>query len=211
MPSCPLCEAGNCTLFHEDSKRTYLQCDNCGLVHVPREYHLSPAQEKTEYDQHENSLDDPGYRRFLTRLADPLTKRLSPESKGMDFGCGPGPALAAMLREHGHQVALYDPFYFPDKDALQGPYDFITATEVLEHLARPGQELQQLWQALAVGGTLGIMTKLVLDKQRFATWHYIRDPTHICFYSRDTFHWLANRLDATLMFSGKDAILLQKH
>ena len=211
MARCPLCESSEVAAYHQDKRRSYLQCGQCRLVHVPRQYHLSPAGEKAEYDKHQNTLDDPGYRRFLARLAEPLTERLSANSKGLDFGCGPGPALAAMLQERGHPISLYDSYYYADKAALQGPYDFITATEVLEHLANPGQELKLLWQALAGGGILAIMTKLVFDRQRFAAWHYIRDPTHICFYSRDTFNWLAKRLDATVTFIGNDLILLGKH
>ena len=39
-----------------------------------------------------------------------------------------------MLEESGHRVALYDVFYVPDTLALAASYDFITATEVVEHL-----------------------------------------------------------------------------
>ncbi len=80
------------------------------------------------YLHHENHLDDPGYRRFLSKLADPLLARLPAGSKGLDYGCGPGPALAAMLREAGHQVALYDPFFHPDLTPLERSYDFETCT-----------------------------------------------------------------------------------
>ena len=67
---------------------------------VPRSYHLSAADEKAQYDLHENDPNDPGYRAFLDRLAGPLDKRLAPHSHGLDFGCGPGPTLSVMLEEH---------------------------------------------------------------------------------------------------------------
>jgi hypothetical protein len=63
---------------------------------------------------------------------------------------------------------------------------------------------------LEPAGTLGLMTKLVIDQQRFAHWHYIRDPTHITFYSRATFQWLASSMDAELEIIGDDVILLGK-
>ena len=56
---------------------------------------------------------------------------------------------------------------------------------------------------------LGIMTKRVIDQQRFATWHYKNDPTHVCFYSVETFQWLANLWQAQLEFIGADVILLK--
>ena len=34
--------------------------------------------------------------------------------EGCWAGCGPGPALAEMLREAGHTVATYDPLFAPD-------------------------------------------------------------------------------------------------
>ena len=54
------------------------------------------------------------------------------------------------------------------------------------------------------------MTKQVIDAQAFARWHYIRDPTHVCFFSRETFTWWAARKQAELEFCGADVILLRK-
>ena len=59
--------------------------------------------------------------------------RLLPKSQGLDYGCGPGPALAHMLREAGHDVALFDPFFAPDPAPFNRTYDFVTCTEVAEH------------------------------------------------------------------------------
>ena len=59
-------------------------------------------------------------------------------------------------------------------------------------------------------GWLGIMTKLVLDKTAFCKWHYILDMTHICFYSRSTFEYLAKLFNAELEFVENDVILFKK-
>ena len=104
----------------------------------------------------------------------------------------------------------YDIFYQPERSVLSGQYDFITATEVLEHLSDPRAELQQLWQLLRPGGLLGLMTKLVINQQRFASWHYINDPTHITFFSRNSLGWLAEALGAQLEILGQDVAILQK-
>jgi SAM-dependent methyltransferase len=116
-----------------------------------------------------------------------------------------------MFAEAGHTMTIYDPIYAPDTAALHRVYDFITATEVLEHLHRPDAELARLWHCLKPGGWLGIMTKLALDQERFARWHYRLDPTHVRFYSRPTFEWLAAHWNATVEFVANDALIFQKH
>ena len=207
---CSLCGGGEPAHYHRDRRRLYLRCRECGLVYVPPAYFLDPAAERAEYDLHQNDVYDSGYRRFLSRLAEPLLQRVRPPAAGLDFGCGPGPALAHMLREAGLQVALYDPFYAPDPGPLGDRHDFICATEVVEHLHRPGEELSRLWSLLRPGGWLGVMTKLVTDAQAFAGWHYKNDPTHVCFFSAGTWRWWAARNGAGLQFAGSDVILLQK-
>jgi SAM-dependent methyltransferase len=207
---CPLCELSPANPFYEDRHRAYLRCPRCQLVFVPPRYFLDSAAERAEYELHENDPEDAGYRRFLGRLAGPLAQRLAPGARGLDFGCGPGPALAVMLSEAGFEVATYDPFFRPDRSALEHRYDFITATEVVEHLHRPGTVLQSLWSMLAPGGWLGVMTKLVRDRAAFGRWHYKNDPTHVAFFSRQTWLWWAQRHGADLEFVGCDVILLKR-
>jgi hypothetical protein len=210
FPCCPLCGGEQIQDFHQDQRRHYLRCETCALVFVPSRFHLDSVREKAEYDLHRNEVSDLGYRQFLTRLAHPLLSRMPDGCRGLEFGCGPGPALAAMLEEAGHTVSLYDPFYFPDRSVLQDDYDFVTATEVVEHLHRPGEELEMLWSQLRIGGWLGIMTKLVIDAQAFSRWHYKNDLTHVCFFSRATWKWWAESNTAELDIIGDDVILLRR-
>jgi hypothetical protein len=209
MFNCPLCDTNTDDLVFRDDREYYL-CPRCQLIFVPPEHHLSPTEEKSRYDLHRNDPDDPDYRRFLRRLLQPLAERLTAGSHGLDFGCGPGPTLSIMLEEAGHQMAIYDPFYADNRDLLREQYDFITATEVVEHLYRPITELDLLWSLLRSGGYLGIMTKLSTGRDTFASWHYKRDPTHVCFFSRTTIGWLADRWQAQLEFHGNDVILIRK-
>lgn len=207
---CPLCQAAEIAPYHEDKRRPYLQCARCQLVFVPPSHLPSRETEQAEYELHRNEVNDPGYRRFLSRLFEPLVARLSPGASGLDFGCGPGPALAMMLRESGFEMALYDSFYACDSGSLDRRYDFICATEVVEHLHNPGRELEHLWRLLPPGGWLGVMTKLVRDVDAFSTWHYKNDPTHVCFFSRATWQWWAAQRECELEFVGADVILLRK-
>lgn len=187
-----------------------MSCLNCSLVFVPKGYWLDAKDEKTIYDLHENDPQDPRYRRFLSRLVSPLVERLNPNQKGLDFGCGPGPTLSVLLEEQGQQVDLYDPFYYDEPSVFHKKYDFICATEVVEHLRDPKREFASLFKMLKRGGWLGIMTKRVMDKHAFGQWHYIRDMTHICFYRQHTFEYLARRFDARLTVLANDVILLHK-
>ncbi len=208
---CPLCRRGGVFLFFEDKHRTYLCCPTCTLIFVPEKYWLSREDEKITYDLHENNAKDKGYRQFLSRLSTPLLARLPAKQKGLDFGCGPGPTLSTIFIEQGHQMDLYDPYYCNDPAVFERKYDFICATEVMEHLSAPHRQLAAVFKMLKPGGWLGVMTKLVTDKQAFSSWHYIRDLTHICFYSQSTFRYLAQQFNAKLYFVVDDVVLLKKN
>jgi len=193
-PPCPVCEAPCSRSLMTVQARHYWRCAVCVATFLDPAQRLSSRAERDYYLTHRNDPADAGYRRFLARLADPLLQRLPADSTGLDFGCGPGPALAAMLREAGHTMAVYDPYFFPDEQVLAAQYDFITCTEVIEHLHRPAQVFRQLGTLLRPGGWLALMTRIQTDDARFAQWHYRRDPTHIVFYREATLRHVAARL-----------------
>jgi len=208
---CPLCHGKAIGHYLSDKRRDYLRCAGCDLVFVPPKQHLSPVEEKAHYDLHENDPVDAGYRRFLSRLADPMLACLPTGAAGLDFGAGPGPTLSRMFAEAGHPTAIYDCYYANDPSVLEKTYDFVTASEVVEHLAEPGDVLQQLWSLLRPGGWLGLMTKRVTDREAFARWHYKNDPTHISFFSRATFEFLGERWGASPHFPHPDVVLFRKY
>ena len=206
--ACPLC-GEKVTLYFKDHWRRYFQCSQCTLVHVEPIQWPDAQAERAHYDLHDNRVDDPGYRAFLARLATPLLQRLTPGSEGLDFGCGPGPTLATMLREADHRVALHDVFFHPNPSAFERQYDFITATEVLEHLHRPRETLERMWRCLKPGGWLGIMTRRLPKQAHFDRWHYRRDPTHVMFFAAATFRWLAERWGAEIELIGEDVVIFR--
>jgi len=207
---CPLCSSNALFLFNRDQQRDYYRCEECYLVFVPIDQHLSAIEEKAIYDLHENHLDDPDYRQFLSRLTTPLLPRLLPTSVGLDYGCGPGPMLAQMLSEQGLRIDLFDPFYVNNPQVLNRRYDFVTCTEVVEHFRQPGKEFKKLFALLKSKGVLALMTKLVINADAFSRWHYKNDMTHICFYSNQTLHWLARTHQCDLNILGKDVIIFQR-
>lgn len=212
---CPFCSSERFELFFRDAlhlKRDYLLCADCGLVFVPAKQHLSIENEKIRYDFHRNDIADAGYRGYLNRLAGPMIKRLSPGSEGLDFGSGPGrvPVLAGIFAEAGHAMDTYDPIYAPDTGALSRRYDFVAATEVVEHLRMPAKTLGVMWDLVKPGGWLGILTQFLPEKTRFGGWRYKDDPTHICFFSAPIFERLAASWNAALNIVEPGVILLQK-
>ena len=196
--------------FHQDKFRNYLRCPNCQLVFVPSQFHLSAAMEKAEYDKHQNNPQDIGYRTFLSRTVKPLLAQISKQGLGLDFGCGPDPTISEMLKEQGISVKNYDLYYFNKPQLLTKAYDFVVMTEVIEHIAKPQKLLEQLDFLLKANGLLAIMTKRVSSQNAFANWHYKNDPTHICFYSIETFQWIAQKMVWRLEVIDKDVVFFHK-
>ena len=210
MNKCPLCAQNSLQKYFQNKQRVFLQCSTCRLISVPADYHLSPADEKAQYDKHQNNPKDLGYRKFLSRTFDPLIKQISFDSIGLDFGCGPEPTISHMAKEYGIKVSNYDLYYFNHAELLEKHYHFVTMTEVIEHLADPYPLLTQINNLLKSGGILAIMTKRVMNQQAFSSWHYKNDPTHICFYSLETFQWLALKLEWRLEIIDKDVVFFHK-
>jgi 2-polyprenyl-3-methyl-5-hydroxy-6-metoxy-1,4-benzoquinol methylase len=194
----------------EVQERAYWRCDHCEATFLDPGQRLSPEDELAHYRLHRNERNDPRYRAFLSTLADPLLEKLRPGMSGLDYGCGPGPALAAMLEEAGLTMSLYDPFFRNDPAVLQRRYDAITLSEVAEHFFEPAEEFDSLIHRLKPGGWLGVMTCFQTEDDRFAHWHYRRDPTHVVFYRYRTFEVMAAERGLRLESPRKDVALLQK-
>ena len=109
---CGVCGAPATRPFLSVGERDYRRCDCCMATFLDPAQWLSPETEYERYQEHRNNSADIGYRRFLSKLAGPLLKRLASGQDGLDYGCGPGPVLAQMLCEAGHNVSLFDPFFF---------------------------------------------------------------------------------------------------
>lgn len=211
---CGLCGTPHTKLFYQQTRgtlqgREFWRCQNCQLIQVPAVHRLSLADEKAIYDYHENDPQDPHYRSFLDRAAVPLQSRLHSGAQGLDFGSGPGPTLSLMLTERGFPCAIYDVFYAPDTKVLNTTYDYITCTEVIEHIAAPADVLEQLLQCLKPGGWLVLMTKRWRDLAQFKGWNYRNDPTHISFFHQHTIDWLACHWSLRIDYLSDDVVIFQ--
>lgn len=207
---CRVCETGVARHFEQVDSLDYWRCGACEATLLDASQLPARPDEHTQYRLHRNEVDDEGYRQFLSRLAEPLLECLPPGQQGLDYGCGPGPALAAMLCEAGHDVALYDPLFFPDDETLTRSYDFITCSEVVEHFHEPAEEFRKLNQRLRPGGWLAVMTTFQTDDAAFRNWHYRRDPTHVVFYRLETFEFIARQHGWQCSSPCRNVVLLRK-
>jgi SAM-dependent methyltransferase len=209
-PACPLCGAGAPAGPLRGRARWFWHCAVCRLVFVPPADHPSREAEEARYRLHRNAAGDAGHRDALARILDPLAARLRAGMEGIDYGCGPTPVLVAMLEERGFRAAGYDPIFFPDPAPLARAWDFVACTETVEHFREPGREFERLGRLVRPGGWIGIQTRLIAADQDLAAWWYAEDPTHLCFYARTTFDWIADRHGWTVEFAAPDVVLMRK-
>lgn len=193
--TCPLCTNKN-SLRSVDSKELFTQCLECRLIFKPQSARLTQDLERARYESHENSIENKGYVDFLTPAADAVCARAKKGSQGLDYGCGPQPVLALLLNQKGFAVGYYDPFFFPEGLKLSvKKCDFITCTEAAEHFFNPGAEFARIFSLLKPDGFLVLMTEVFQENINIDEWYYAKDPTHVCFYSKETFVWIARKFN----------------
>lgn len=215
---CELCNNQNLSLLHQYTNkynnqlynRVYYLCSTCKLIFLEEKLRFDLSKEKDRYSQHNNSLSDINYLKFLDRLLIPLKPYLLKTDKGLDYGCGPSVVLAKYLSNQGFLTQHYDPLFFPSPHALTQKYNFITCTEVVEHFYHPFVELCKLNDLLQTNGYLGIMTKLYDKPEDFPSWHYHNDITHVSFYTKETMQWIAKYFNWKIIFLSTQVILFQK-
>jgi len=212
--SCPLCLSRDISLFYRGKKasafRDFFHCDNCDLVFVAPEDYPTAKEEKERYLTHNNDMGNPGYKAFLKPVFDFVKPLLQNGWKGLDYGCGPGPVLVKMFQGAGFKVEKYDPFFFPEESLLAQSYDFVVCTETVEHFHFPRREFESIHDILKPGGVFAVKTAMLDSWEEFPGWYYHTDKTHVVFYSKKTFHWLAGMLNWRLSVGPDDVVLFKK-
>jgi hypothetical protein len=122
-------------------KRWHRRCGRCQLLFVEDEFLPDPAAERDRYAKHRNGPHDAGYVAFLRQAVLPALPHLKPAMRGLDFGCGHTPTLCGLLAAEGLACENYDPFFHPGWP--EGAFDYVFATEVVEHFHRAGAGLGQ--------------------------------------------------------------------
>jgi hypothetical protein len=211
MEVCPLCYSESFQPQVQGPKgRLFHLCENCKLVFERKSNRPDWNEEKDRYLKHNNSIHQKGYVNHLNQAINPALKYLKPGFCGLDYGCGPVPALNKLVEQKGFTCEFYDPIFFPKYPP--GTYEFIFATECFEHFFRPAHELQKLGGLLKSEGILVVMTQLWNDTARFKGWRYATDPTHVVFYHANTFRFIAAHFGFNILEIKKGrVVILQKN
>lgn len=193
MVSCLLCHSETTINYTSINNIIYLKCNICKTVFKHPKHFISPEAEKEHYAKHHNDIEDIHYQQFVSPIFKSVIQNFPNYSKGLDFGSGTGPVIKKLLTEKGYQIALYDPFFHADISVLQQKYNFIVCCEVVEHFHHPHKEFKLLKKLLMPGGKLFCMTELIPINIPFEEWYYIKDPTHVIFYSEESLTWIKKR------------------
>lgn len=195
--NCILCASSNTSSYLEN----FWRCHSCELIFKDNRLWLSAAEEKSRYMLHQNNADDPDYQQFFSILVEYIIENEKPGSKFLDFGSGNSSAVSKMLSENLFKGIMFDPYFFPNEIVFEMKFDFIVATEVIEHLRRPMNELMQIKACLNAGSRIYLMTEIFEGtEQEFKSWYYKNDPTHLAFYNPVSLNHFAKKLKAKLSF-----------
>ncbi|CAA6825896.1 MAG: Putative methyltransferase associated with DUF414 [uncultured Sulfurovum sp.] len=213
MHRCKICDASTRSI--EDSKKelAYYRCLSCGFVSLDDQYIINKVDEKSKYDQHNNSLQNEGYVKmfedFIELSIEPYRKNIQ---SVLEFGSGPEPVLSKLLERRGFEVDIYDLYYAPKKVYEDKKYDLISATEVFEHLQKPLEVLALLVKHLNENSYIVLMTKFPpKDDKEFLAWWYRRDPTHISFFTPTSFNVMAEKVGLKVLKTiNKNIVIFQK-
>ncbi|MDT0648626.1 class I SAM-dependent methyltransferase [Autumnicola edwardsiae] len=190
IQQCPLCE-NNGIPFFQSEKEQYYECVYCKGIFVPKHLLPGPQDEINRYISHNNDVEDPGYRQFVSPVVEEILQHFdASRHKGLDFGAGTGPVISKMLQDKDFKIAPYDPFFQDNRELLQHKYNFIACCEVMEHFHFPRKEFRRLKQLLLPGGKLFCMTHLYNPKIEFKNWYYKNDRTHVFIYQEETLKYI---------------------
>jgi hypothetical protein len=218
MISCPICNSPSESFFDKQLNIFFYECKNCFLFF--KNNFLNEDEEKKRYDLHDNSIDNQGYVNYLKEFINNYILDYIDNYKQtnlLDFGSGSNQVLINIFKKYysnyqNVNLYSYDKYFDNNENWKNNKYDIIVTTEVLEHLAKPLEELKLLHDLMNKNSYLIIMTNFHNnDKTDFLKWWYRRDPTHLSFFSLNTFEYLADKLDMQIVKkNNKNVIVLKK-
>ncbi len=210
---CKICNNATINIEDERNNWEFFHCQECEFIFKNPAAHVDDAKELSQYQNHNNTIESRGYvemfEKFMRTTFEPYLNSIQDV---LEFGSGPGPVLAELLRRKGLKVDIYDKYFAPKKVYDAKTYDLITSTEVLEHIDNPKEIFDFFAKHLKVGAYLSIMTQFhTNDAKEFSKWWYKNDPTHICFFTPHTFEVLAKMSGfEVLKHDGVKSVLLRK-
>lgn len=200
---CRICQSDTRELVHPSNGQVFHECLKCQFISKDPAFYLSSKKEFEQYEHHENSIDDPDYVAFFEEFLQAAVFPFVNDGKeALDFGSGPSPVLAQILeRDYDYDVTIYDLFYEPETDYKNQTYDLITTTEVMEHIPDPIETFKELKALMHKDSILSVMTLFhPKDDTKFWGWHYIRDFTHISFFTPEAMKIIADKVGLEVVY-----------
>jgi len=213
MEICKVCKSDSSSFIDEKTSKIYHQCLNCDYIFLDKSFYIDEDTEKKHYDKHHNNLESVGYVQMFQDLVEGFVlPKKDFISSALDFGCGEGEVLPIVLERNGIECDRYDLFYFPKKIYKDKKYDLILSTEVIEHLDKPLDMLNEILSHINESAYIILMTAFhPLNREDFLKWWYIRDITHIGFFTIKTFEYIAKELNLKIVkHNDKNTIMFQK-
>ncbi len=190
---CKVCHSSVAHFDDEQMDCLSYHCLKCEVIFKDPSSHVSSELEQQQYAQHNNSLENSGYVQMFESFLEFVELKDSVQ-RVLDFGSGPTPVFATILRRRGLEVEIYDKYYATNP--IEGVFDLIVSTEVFEHLDDPVGVLKRLKSHLGADARVAIMTQFHKGtKEFYLDWWYRRDPTHITFFTPKTFEILADTVN----------------
>lgn len=221
---CILCAASGYTEIGKKRGYTIVKCAGCGFVYttpLPSEGELITLTKKksSSFKPHVSISRTIRYRLLASSI-----KRLFPENKSirlLEVGCNHGNFLSvvktdARIAATGIDLnsAALEYARGQGLDALDGTleshkfpsgsFDVVVALHVIEHFHDPIKTLSEIHRILSEGGTLiSIVPCVTHIKARLAgiNWKYFGPPSHLWYFSPDTFAMLLEKTGFTPTFS----------
>jgi len=213
MNLCKICSSKTELLTDNRRSMDYYRCKSCGFIYLDNSSIVDKVSEKKHYAKHNNSFECSGYvKMFELFITKAILPHISSIKKVLEFGCGHTPVLAKLLEKESLDVDIYDLYFYSEKEYLNRSYDLITSTEVFEHLKSPKVILESLVNILNPNGYIVLMTQFPpSDDKEFLNWWYIRDITHISFFTPKSFEILANEFGLRVLeIIDKNIVVFQK-
>lgn len=222
MKICVFCQNPDCSALVAGGKK-YWQCSECGGIFLDPDERPSAKAEKDRYETHNNTMDDPVFRAYLSGFIDPVLEKTGPVRTVFDYGSGPEPVLAGILAERGYTVRAYDPFFAPGTACFDEGADLVVCHEVAEHFFEPRRDFARMTACVKPGGFLAIGTMLLpcgsafregdlaASREFFLKWWYRKDNTHVSFYTARALLRCASDFGLeSLGDAGKNCVLFRK-
>ncbi len=210
--SCIICGHETTSFKHPRFDIVFHECDFCEFIFKDEKNHITHDEELMVYDLHQNSIENIGYVNYLNNFIDTAVTPFIQMGKVLDFGSGPNPVLKQLLsKSFSFDVDIYDFFYSPLKVYENQKYDLITSTEVVEHFQDPLSYFKLFYELLSPNGILSIMTLFhPKTHQEIFDWFYIRDKSHVSFFTIKTMQYIADTLGFNLIYDNDYRVVVFK-